>query len=210
MPGTDPEARFQGVKLTPLDIQQQQFRTAFWGFDKQEVDAFLDVLANDVESMIRENNALKEELKRKEGEIQDHRERERTLKETMITATRITEDIKTNARKESEIVIAQAESQAEQIIQNAHTRLVRIMEDIDELKRQKAQFEAGLRSTIASHTKLLDAMTEREGPVGAEMHSLIKRRQGPMSSDIPMEATDEDAKVVGLDDDLLVPRGGDR
>lgn len=203
------------VKLTPLDIQQQQFRTALGGFDKKEVDAFLDVLANDVEQLVRENHALREELKRKEVEIQDHRERERTLKETMITATKITEDIKQNARKESEIVIAQAESQAEQIIQNAHTRLVRIMEDIDELKRQKAQFEASLRSTIASHTKLLDAMTEREGPVGAEMHSLLqRRRQGPAPSDVPAPA-EEEAKVVGLegaplDEDLLMPRGGDR
>ncbi|MCA9550867.1 MAG: DivIVA domain-containing protein [Myxococcales bacterium] len=192
------------MKLTPLDIQQQQFRTAFWGFDKREVDAFLDVLANDFEQLVRENNALREEIKRKDAELLDHRERERTLKETMITATRITEDIKQNARKESEIVVAQAEAQAEQIIQNAHTRLVRIMEDIDELKRQKAQFEAGLRSIIASHTKLMDAMTERE-PMGAEMHSLVKRRQGPVQSDLPVE------RVEDTDDDLLLaPRGGDR
>ena len=78
------------MKLTPLDIQQQQFRTAtLGGFDKKEVDAFLDLLANDVEELIRQNKALTEELKRKEAEIQEHRERERTLKETMITATRI-------------------------------------------------------------------------------------------------------------------------
>src|SRR5687767_4882914 len=107
------------MKLTPLDIQQQQFRTALSGFDKKEVDAFLDMLANDVEELIRQNNGLREELKRKDGELQDHRERERTLKETMITATRIAEDIKQNARKEAEIVISVAESQAEQIIQNA-------------------------------------------------------------------------------------------
>ena len=151
------------MKLTPLDIQQQQFRTTFWGFDSREVDAFLDVLASDVERLIRENNALKEDLKRKEAEIREHKERERTLKETMITATQITEDIKHNARKEAEIVIAQSESQAEQIIQNAHTRLVRIMEDIDELRRQKAQFEASLRSMLSAHAKLVDAMAEREG-----------------------------------------------
>lgn len=203
------------MKLTPLDIQQQQFRTAFGGFDKKEVDAFLDVLANDVETLMRENNALREEARRKDAEIQDHRERERTLKETMITATRITEDIKQNARKESEIVVAQAESQAEQIIQNAHTRLVRIMEDIDELKRQKAQFEAGLRSTISSHGKLLDAMTDQAVPSGAQMHSLLKRRQGGTQSDLPSERIEEEAKVVGMegglvDADLLVPRGGDR
>lgn len=199
------------MKLTPLDIQQQQFRTTLWGFDTKEVDAFLDVLANDVERLVRESNNLRDEVKRKEAELQEHRERERTLKDTMITATRITEDIKQNARKEAEIVIAQAEAQAEQIIQNAHTRLVRIMEDMDELKRQKAQFEASLRSTIGAHAKLLDAMADREGSE-AQMHSLLSRRARA-------EASEDGSKVVGLrdgkrpaagDDDLLTPRGGDR
>jgi cell division initiation protein len=163
------------MKLTPLDIQQQQFRRAFWGFDAKEVDAFLDLLAADVEELMRQNNSLREEMKRKEGELQDHRERERTLKETMITATRITEDIKQNARKEAEIVISAAEAQAEQIIQNAHTRLVRIMEDIDELKRQKAQFESSLGSILSAHSKLLEAMTDREHFSEPDL-TLLRRR----------------------------------
>jgi cell division initiation protein len=164
------------MKLTPLDIQQQQFRTAPLGFDKREVDAFLDLLANDVEELIRENNSLREEIRRKDVELAEHRERERTLKETMITATRITEDIKQNARKEAEIVVGAAEAQAEQIIQNAHTRLVRIMEDIDELRRQKAQFEGSLKSIISTHQKLLDAMSESERATEAEMLTFARKR----------------------------------
>ncbi|MCB9654346.1 MAG: DivIVA domain-containing protein [Deltaproteobacteria bacterium] len=210
------------MKLTPLDIQQQQFRTAFWGFDVKEVDAFLDVLANDVEELIRENRSLRDDLRRRDVELHEHRERERTLKETMVTATRITEDIKQNARKEAEIVIAQAESQAEQIIQNAHTRLVRVMEDIEELRRQKAQFEIGLRSTIATHTKLLDALAEREG--GAEVDgsvAILARRGRRVAQDGGPD--DGEAKQTGIvnirektvrtelpEHDLLAPRGGDR
>ncbi|MBK8014564.1 MAG: DivIVA domain-containing protein [Deltaproteobacteria bacterium] len=210
------------MKLTPLDIQQQQFRTSFWGFDVKEVDAFLDVLANDVEELIRENRSLRDDLRRRDVELHEHRERERTLKETMVTATRITEDIKQNARKEAEIVIAQAESQAEQIIQNAHTRLVRVMEDIEELRRQKAQFEIGLRSTIATHTKLLDALAEREG--GAEVDAsvaILARRGRRVAQDAG--ADDNEAKQTGVvnirektvrtelpEHDLLAPRGGDR
>lgn len=201
------------MKLTPLDIQQQQFRTAFWGFDQKEVDAFLDLLANDVEQLVRDNNALRDEVKRKDAEILEHRERERTLKETMVTATRITEDIKQNARKEAEIVIAQAEGQAEQIIQNAHTRLVRILEDIDELKRQKAQFEVSLRSTISTHAKLLEAMAEKEGAPEAQMLPLLRRRgKGEGEDEAPKKAAARDGttRMPAPDEDLLVPRGGDR
>lgn len=203
------------MKLTPLDIQQQQFRTAMMGFDKREVDTFLDLLANDVEEMVRENNALKDELRKKETDLNEFRERERTLKDTMLTATQITEDIKQNARKEAEIVIAQAEHQGEQIIQNAHTRLVRIMEDIDELRRQKAQFEASLRSLIQAHIKLLDAMGEREGTMG----EMLMLRQDREKVREPLDREDTQPKILAMrsektvvtdGEDLLKPRGGDR
>ena len=150
------------MKLTPLDIQQQQFRSMLWGFDPKEVDAFLDQVAAAFEELIREVNSMKEEIRIKESQLEEHRERERTLKETMITATRIAEEVKQGARKEAEIVISAAEVQAEQIIQNAYTRLTRVMDDMNELKRQKAQFEANLKSLISAHGKLLDAMSERE------------------------------------------------
>jgi cell division initiation protein len=131
-------------------------------------------------------------VKRKDSEIEEHRERERTLKDTMLTATRITEDIKQNARKEAEIVIAAAEAQAEQIIQNAHTRLVRIMEDIDELRRQKAQFEGSLNSILSTHQKLLEAMTEREHRTEADMVHFMRRRRN-------------DAGATRNEDDTLKP-----
>ena len=167
------------MKLTPLDIQQQQFRTKMWGFDPKEVDAFLDLVATAFEDLLRDNNSLRDELKRNEDRLEEHRERERNLKETMITATRIADEIKQGAHKEAEIVLGHAELQAEQIIENAHTRLVRIMEDIDELKRQKAQFESGVQSIISTHQKLLDAMADREHAV-AELETLTPSLRRPL------------------------------
>lgn len=193
------------MKLTPLDIQQQQFASVLLGgFNKDEVNRFLDILKEDVEDLIRDNNSQRSELQRKEAELQEFRERERTLKETMLTATRITEDIKQNARKEAEIVIAQAEAQAEQIVQNAHTRLVRIMEDLDELRRQKAQFEASLRSIISTHFKLLDATMAGDKESEAGLVSLLNRRR-PAAA-----AEGAEGGRSASDGALLKPRGGDR
>jgi len=184
----------RGVKLSPLDVQQQQFRSVFWGFDGKEVDAFLDVVAKELEGLIRDNKSLREELARRDSELQSFKEREQNLKETMLTATRITEDIKQNARKEAEIVVAQAEGQAEQIVQNAHSRLSRVLEDLDELKRQKTQFEETLRSMIQTHMKLLDAMTDRE--TTGELLAMVSRleRKRPQSE-------------INGGEDLLDPRG---
>ena len=171
------------MKLTPIDIQQQQFRTALSGFDKKEVNVFLDHVASSFEELLHENNRFQAEVRRLESSLDDYREREKALKETMITATRISEDIKEGARKESQIVIGQAEMQAEQIIHNAHQRLLRIMEDIDELKRQKAQFESSLSSMLKSHEKLLRAMSERESSMESVESLVSFRRNDSEQSD---------------------------
>ena len=180
------------MKLTPIDIQQQQFRSTVWGFDGKEVDAFLDQVAAAFEDLIRDNNTLKAQLAEREGQLEQHREREKALKETMITATRIADEVKQSARKEAEIIIAAAENQAEGIIQNAHTRLARVMDDISELKRQKVQFEASLRSMVGAHAKMLDAMTERD-PVtaGLELDARAARRDNGKVTPISAVTDDE-------------------
>lgn len=183
------------MRLTPLDIQQQEFKSGLWGFDAKEVDAFLDLVAAEVERLVRENNGLRDQVRHKDDELEAHRGREQTLKETMITATRIAEDIRDNAKKEAEIVVARAESQAEQIVQNAHTRVARALEDLDELRRQKAQLEASLRSVLDSHRKLLDAMSERTSGTDADAAALRRR----------LAHVEPPADPV-----LLPPRGGNR
>ena len=144
------------MKLTPLDIRQKRFVTSLRGFDRREVEAFLELLAGEFEEVVKENIALKEEQKRLLAKLEHHQERERTLQETMVTAQRISEDVKEAARKEAEIVLANAEHQAEKIVAGAHQKLVQVIEDINELKRQRAQFESQIQSVIDAHHKLLE------------------------------------------------------
>ena len=145
------------MKITPLDIRQKQFKASLRGHDPREVEAFLDLTASEFEEVVKENLTLKEELKRKSQKIDDYREREKTLQETMVTAQRISEDMKAAAKKEAEIIIADSELQADKIVHNANTKLVQIIDDINELKRQRVQFEAQVKSIVESHLKLLEA-----------------------------------------------------
>jgi cell division initiation protein len=144
------------MKMTPLDIRQKRFETAFRGFSRREVEAYLEVLAGEFEEVVKENIALKEELKRTQVRLEGHIERERTLQETMVTAQRIKEELQATARKEADIIVADAEGQAEKIVQGAHQKLVQVVADIHELKRQRVQFESQVRSIIDAHGKLLD------------------------------------------------------
>ena len=149
------------MRITPLEIQQKQFKKVLLrGIDPEDVQLFLEIVRTEFEELVKENNSLKDELRRRLGEIEEYRERETTLKETMMTAQRISEDIKLNAKKDAELVVSEAQLQADKIIQGAHARLLTIVEELNELKRQRVTYETSLRGLLASHTKLLEATLE--------------------------------------------------
>jgi cell division initiation protein len=157
------------MKITPLDIRQKRFASAFRGFHSREVEGYLELLAAEFEEVVKENVALKEELKRTQARLEQHVERERTLQETMVTAQRISEDIKVQAKKEAEIHLADAEHQADKLLHNAQGRLGQVLDEIAELKRQKVRFEAQVRVVVESHLKLLEAFStpQEDEPRGA-------------------------------------------
>jgi len=155
------------MNITPLDITQKRFKKVFRGADAEEVEAFLQLVASEFEGLVRRVNSLEEAGQRKDDELAEHRGRERALQETLVAAQKASEEIREAAHKESEITLADAELQAEKIVQSAHGRFLKVVDDINELKRQRVQFEAGLKTLVESHLKLLEAFREapREEPV---------------------------------------------
>jgi cell division initiation protein len=129
------------MKITPLDIQQQQFKTRFRGFDIREVDAFLEQMADAVEMLQKGNLDLNEEVRRLSLEIQGYKKREETFKRALLNSQKVLDQMKDNARKSAELIIAEAEVKAEKILNKAHNRLAQLHEDIAELKRQRTQIE---------------------------------------------------------------------
>ncbi len=148
------------MNITPLDITQKQFRKVFRGLDPEEVEAFLSLVAAEFEALVKEALSLREDNHRKAEDIAEFRSRERALQETLVAAQRASEEIREASRKEAEITIADAELQAEKIVQAAHARFLRIVDDINELKRQRLQFETNVRTLVESHVKLIDAFRE--------------------------------------------------
>jgi len=144
------------MKTTPIDIKQQQFKVKFRGFDIHEVDSFLEQMADTFELMQREIEVFNEKINRLELENQGYREREDTFKRAILNSQEVLEQIKENATKSAEIIIADAEVKAEKILNRAQNRLSQLHEDITELKRQRMQIEVQIRSIIETHTKLLD------------------------------------------------------
>ena len=148
------------VNLTPLDIQQQRFKTRFRGFDIQEVDLFLDQMADTFESLLKQNENLKEDFRRLQLEIQGYKNREDAFKRALLNSQRVIEQMKENAQRSAELIVAEAEVKAEKILNKAHNRLAQLHEDIAELKRQRMQIEVQIGSVIEAHGKLLEISKE--------------------------------------------------
>jgi len=148
------------MKMTPLDIQQQQFRVRFRGFDMVEVDNFLDLLANEFEELLKENSQIREEDRRKLERINQLEAGEKELRDTLVAVQRITEEMKNNVRKEGELIIEEAKLNARKILEAAQAQALQMEAEINQLKRQRAEFEASLRATVEMHWRLLESTQE--------------------------------------------------
>jgi cell division initiation protein len=144
------------MAITPIDIQQQQFKTRPFGYEKYGVDEFLEQLAGEMERVMRINQELREQLARTKASLDEMRSRETMLKETLVASQQIAGEIKNNAHKEAEIITANAQMQGERIVRDSEERRIQLINEIQDVKSQKVSFETSLRALVMSHIKLLD------------------------------------------------------
>lgn len=150
------------MRLTPLDIQNHAFRRRLSGYDREEVDAFLEMIAGDYESLVREAEGLRERVRVLEGRVEQLSAHETTLQETLITAQSLSADLKHSAVKESELLLSEAEVKAEKILDAAHRRVARLAEDIREMKALRTRLGTAVRTTIETHLTLLENLAGEE------------------------------------------------
>jgi cell division initiation protein len=184
------------MRISPIDIQQHQFKSSLFGYEKAGVDHFLELLAEELERVHLQGQELREELARTRAGLEEMQAREATLRETLLTTQRMTDEIKANARKEAEIAVAEARLYAEKIVRAAEERRLQLIREIQELKRQKVSFEAGLRAVVESHLRLLDLdVLALQG--GDENHLL--------EEPLPFESKPEPVRPDPGDEDDLDP-----
>lgn len=144
------------MKITPLDIRKQEFRKTFKGYDKNEVDIFLEMLAKEIENIIRDNKSMTDQLKELDSKIEDYKRMETTLQNTLTSTQKTTDEIRRNARKEAEMILQKAKLQASEIIENAAAKVKDLQSQISALRNQKNGFVIQLRSFLSSQLKMLE------------------------------------------------------
>src|SRR5689334_13494819 len=143
-------------RMSPLEIQKREFTRKWKGYDPIEVQQFLTDAAEDMEALARENAELDGRLRSLEQENEEHRERERILKQTLVSAQQASEDIRGAARKEAELVVREAQDSAEKLTHHALQRSAEIEKAIHELKVQRVNFRLQLQKMIELFQQVLD------------------------------------------------------
>jgi cell division initiation protein len=150
------------MNVSPLDLRQQRFGTVMRGFDKVEVTSFLMAVADDYEQALRETDRLRTDLARLEGIVSQHRENEKNLQNTLVTAQKLADDIKANAEEEARRIVRDAQSRSELLLQKTEARLEDIQREIDGLKLKRRDVETTIESTIQTLKNTLEFVKEQE------------------------------------------------
>jgi cell division initiation protein len=150
------------MKLTPADVQRQTFSPRFRGFDPDEVRAFLAAVSEEMAALQRDKDHVAQELRHLELIVTEHREREAILKNTLLTAQRVAEDIRETARKEAETVVKQADLQGDRLLELAQNRAHDVERGILELRGHRSALRTDIRALITRLTHLLDLQEEAE------------------------------------------------
>ena len=156
------------MRISALDIRQQQFsKRMLRGFDPQEVEAFLEHVAEDYESVLKENTLLKEQIALHEERSRGIVEHERTLQETLVTTHRLTEEMKQGAKREAESIVRDAEARVEKVLAEARAEEAQLRDDLTALRHLRNKLLQDLRGTLARYERLLSTDEDTEASDGA-------------------------------------------
>jgi cell division initiation protein len=146
------------MRLSPVDIRQQQFTIKrFRGFDPQEVDTFLDDVAEEFEGLLRENAALREQLVSHEERARGLGETEKTLMDTLVTTHRVADEMKENAKRDAQLLLREAALSGEKLIEESRSEEAKLRVEIQTLKRMRRQLMEELRATVERYDRTLAA-----------------------------------------------------
>ena len=152
------------MRLTPLDIRKQEFKRAMRGYDTVEVDTFMDMMVNELESVLKEQIELRDKTVELETQLRDYRQIEKTLQQTLLQAQEATGKTYETARREAETIVREAESRAARILEQANTDLVRLNNELIQLKGRKESLLGRLRVLLNSELEVLKALDTSERP----------------------------------------------
>lgn len=163
------------MKISPMEIQRQTFLKRFRGYDAEEVRTYLNLLAEELQHFQREHAALQQETQFLRSIVDEHRQREEILKNTLLTAQRMSEELRETARKQGETTVKEAELQADKLVELAQGRAKSIERETIDLRSMRQTLRSDIRALVERIEHILDAQEEADVEDNLRF---MKRREG--------------------------------
>jgi cell division initiation protein len=167
------------MRIAPLDLRQQRFKVGMRGFDRTEVVAFMTEAADDYEHALREIDRLRQDLARMEALLNEHRERENNLRNTLLTAQRLSDEVKASAHNEAKMIVREAQGRADLLLQKAQARAEELDRDIKELRLRRRDVEGTVESSIQALYHALEFIRDQDKQDKQEDKVLLHRPRQP-------------------------------
>ena len=180
------------MKVTPLDLRQQRFQTVMRGYDRGEVNAFLIEAADDYEHALRDNDRLRQELAKSEAVLNEHRAQEKNLRNTLLTAQKLADEIKEQADKEAARIVREAEGRADLLLQKCQVRVEEVQREIDNLRMKRREVETSLEGIVSTLNNTIQFVREQDSRHRSDEKILLHRpRHGEPGAPAAAVAADE-------------------
>jgi cell division initiation protein len=144
------------MPLTPLDIHNKEFSRSFRGYDEDQVNEFLDQVIKDYEALIRENKDLQNQQLTLQERLDHFTHIEESLSKTIIVAQEAADEVRSNSKKEAQLILKEAEKNADRIINESLTRSRKVALEIEELKKQASIYRTRFRTLLEAQLELLN------------------------------------------------------
>ncbi|MHB1660801.1 MAG: DivIVA domain-containing protein [bacterium] len=149
------------MELSPLEIRSQKFSRKIKGYDVSEVDNFLEIVSKDLEKLYGEYYSLKEELVKKNQEITDYKEKDKSISEAILMVQSVSNDIKKTAIAEAEAIKKAAIAEAENIIKNSNKKNLEIANNIDSLLNKRIIIINSIKNLLSANTDLINRESDK-------------------------------------------------
>ena len=194
------------MRITPMDIEQQEFSKSFRGYNEEEVDDFLDKIVKDYEELINENVRLNEEIERMQEKLKEFSEIEETLRSALLNAQKSAEDMKGRVESEAKIIIEKAEMEAKALKQQVFQKEDLLKNEIDNLRRYKFIFKEKFKSMLNLYLKMVESEDfEEKGNYKIEeevsKEKVEKIVPGEKTDKLEGLAREEDSKIEETEDE---------
>lgn len=168
------------MRLTPMDINNKEFKRGIRGYNPEEVDEFLDKIVEDYESLFKENSVLKEKMAAMNERIEHYTKVESTIQNTLVLAQNAAEQAKSVAQKESDMLLRNANDTAQKILDKAHNDVMQVTEEYDRMKQEFIKFRAKFRNFMQIQLETFDDLEKdfiKNYSVGYTIEDEVKEKE---------------------------------